>query len=265
MRASEASEKVNLIQDDSFILVYRDKRSWIVRPSDTPKLHTHLGILDTKELIGKQFGIHVKTTLGDELLVLRPTLEDMVMKFARHTQVIYPKDIGLILAKSGIHSGSYVLEAGTGSGAATAALAYIVQPQGHVYSYDVNEDFQEVARKNLQKLGLLDFVTLKSKDAKQGFDEKDAHIALIDVGDPWELVRCARESLEPSGILVSVTPTTNQAEKLVEKMKDEDFAAIDTIEILLRNLEARAGMTRPSGRMIGHTAYVTFGRKTIRA
>jgi tRNA (adenine57-N1/adenine58-N1)-methyltransferase len=260
---SETSDDVGPIQEDSYILVYRDKRRrWIVRPKETPNLHTHLGILDVKALVGKQFGIHVKTSLGDELLILKPTLEDMVMKFSRQTQVIYPKDFGLIIAKSGIHSGSRVIEAGTGSGAATAALAYIAQPDGHIYSYDINEAFQEIARKNLEKLGLLSFVTLKLKDAKEGFDEGNIDVALIDLGDPWEVVQSARRCLGPSGVIVAVTPTTNQAERLVEKMKAEDFAAIETIEVLIRNLEARAGMTRPSGRMIGHTAYITFGRKT---
>ena len=53
------------------------------------------------------------------------------------------------------------------------------------------------------------------------------------------------------------------AEKLTEKMKDEGFATVETIEVLVRNLEARLGMTRPSQFMVAHTCYVTFGRKTI--
>lgn len=252
------------ITEDSFILVYRDRRRrWIVRPADTPRLHTHLGILDCKELVGREFGTSAKTTLGDELLILRPTIEDMVMKFSRRTQVVYPKDLAMILLKCGIHSGSRVFEAGTGSGAATASMAYMAMPNGHVYSYDKNESFQSVAKKNLERLGLSQFVTFKLKDAKEGIDERDLTAALLDLGDPWELVTNVRDCLEPSGMLAAVTPTTNQAERLVEEMKSRSFVMVETIEILMRNIEARAGMTRPASVMVGHTVYVTFGRKAV--
>jgi len=255
---------VDVIGENTFILVYRDRRrKWIVRPSETPRLHTHLGILDCKALVGESFGITAKTSLNDELVILRPTIEDMILKLTRRTQVIYPKDLGMIIVKCGIHSGSMVLESGTGSGATTALLAYLVMPSGHVFSYEVREDFQENARKNLARLGLLEFVTLRLSDAKEGFQEKDADAGILDIGDPWEALPSFRRSLRPSGVMAAITPTTNQAERLVEKMKEERFVAVETIEILMRHLEARSGMTRPSNAMIGHTAYLTFGRKTL--
>jgi tRNA A58 N-methylase Trm61 len=46
-------------------------------------------------------------------------------------------------------------------------------------------------------------------------------------------------------------------------MKEEGFVSVETMEILLRHLEARVGMTRPSNVMVGHTAYLTFGRTTL--
>ncbi len=252
------------ITEDSFVLVYKDRRRrWIVRPKDSPKLHTHLGILDCRALVGREFGVRVKTTLDDDLVILQPTIEDLVLKLSRRTQVIYPKDLGMIVVKCGIHSGSRVVETGTGSGATTALLAYLVRPEGHVYTYDVNPEFQEVAKRNLERLGLQGSVTFRIGDSKLGLEERDADAGILDVGDPWEVVRPMRESLKPSGMLAVVTPTTNQAERLVEKMKEEGFVAIETMELLMRHLEARVGMTRPSNAMIGHTAYLTFGRKTV--
>jgi tRNA (adenine57-N1/adenine58-N1)-methyltransferase len=251
------------ITEDSLILVYRDRRRrWLVRPRDTPKLHTHLGILDVAALVGTGFGRTVRTTLGDDLTILKPTIEDLVMKAARKTQVIYPKDLGLIVVKLGLHSGSRVVETGTGSGATTAMVAYLVQPGGMVYTYDINPEFQEVARKNVSKLGLTDYVTFKVGDSRTGFQETDLDAAILDVGDPWEVVHSIRVGLKPSAPMAAITPTTNQAERLVAKMKEEGFVAIETVEILLRHLEARVGMTRPSNIMVGHTAYLTFGRST---
>lgn len=254
---------MEMIQETSFILVYRDRRKkWLVRPIDTPKLHTHLGILDCMSLVGKPYGIVVTTTMNDIVYVLKPTLEDIVMKFARRTQVIYPKDLAMIVIRCGVHPGSRVFEAGTGSGAATATFAALVGPGGHVYSYDVNPEFQETARKNLEKFGLMGSVTLKNKDAKQGIDEEDLDAALVDMGDPWELVSNVRKALTPSGMMAAICPTMNQAERLTLKMREEGFVNIETLEVLVRNLEARPGMTRPSQFMIAHTCYLTFGRKT---
>ncbi|MDG6901509.1 MAG: tRNA (adenine-N1)-methyltransferase [Nitrososphaerota archaeon] len=255
---------MTLIGPESYVLVYRDRRRrWLVRPKDTPKLHTHLGILDVAGLVGKDFGINVTTTMGDELTILEPTIEDLVMKLARKTQVIYPKDLGLMAVKLGVHAGSRVIETGTGSGATTALMAYLVQPTGMVYTYDLNPEFQEVAKRNIEKLGLSKFVTFTVGDSREGFKEQGMDAGILDVGDPWEVIHSMRESLKPSAPMAAVTPTTNQAEKLVAKMKEEGFVNVETLEILLRNLEARVGMTRPSNIMVGHTAYLTFGRSTV--
>jgi len=255
---------MDVIREDSFVLVYRDRRKkWLVRPADTPKLHTHLGILDCAALVGRPFGTVAYTTMNDAVYVLKPTLEDIVMKFARRTQVIYPKDLAMILMRCGIHSGSRVFEAGTGSGAATATFAYSVAPQGHVYSYDVNSGFQDVARKNLEKFGMMGCVTLVARDAKEGIAETDLDAALVDMGDPWELVANVKKALAPSGMMAAICPTMNQAERLTERMKEEGFVNVETMEVLVRNLEARVGMTRPSQFMVAHTCYVTFGRKTV--
>ena len=253
----------DIISEDSLVLVYRDRRRrWLIRPKDTPKLHTHLGILDVSALVGRGFGVTAATTLGDELTILKPTIEDLVMKASRKTQVVYPKDLGIMVVKLGIHSGSRVIETGTGSGATTALVAYLVQPAGMVYTYDINPEFQGVAKKNVEKLGLTPFVTFRLGDSRSGFQETGMDAGILDVGDPWEVVQSMKKSLKPSATMVAITPTTNQDERLVAKMKDEGFVAIETLEILLRHLEARVGMTRPSNIMVGHTAYLTFGRST---
>jgi tRNA (adenine57-N1/adenine58-N1)-methyltransferase catalytic subunit len=264
MTSVEAETPADAITQDSYVLVYRDRRrKWLIRPRDTPKLHTHLGILDVSALVGKEFGQKVTTTLGDELVILRPTIEDLVMKLSRMTQVIYPKDLGLMVVKLGVRSGSRVIETGTGSGATTALLAYLAQPQGMVYTYDLNPGFQENAKRNIAKLGLEGSVTFRLGDAKLGFEETRMDAGVLDVGDPWEVIPSMKKALKPSAPMAAVTPTTNQAERLVAKMKEEGFAAIETVEIMMRHLEARVGMTRPSNIMIGHTAYLTFGRTTL--
>jgi len=55
------------------------------------------------------------------------------MNIPHSSQIIYPKDAGLILLFGGVKPGAKVIEAGTGSAALTSILAQYVLPEGHVY------------------------------------------------------------------------------------------------------------------------------------
>jgi tRNA (adenine57-N1/adenine58-N1)-methyltransferase catalytic subunit len=69
------------------------------------------------------------------------------------------------------------------------------------------------------------------------------------------------ESLKNSGSFVAICPTFNQLEKTAIELRKDSFVDVESIEIIIRTLEAREGMTRPSSRMIAHTTYLIFGRK----
>jgi len=73
------------------------------------------------------------------------------------------------------------------------------------------------------------------------------------------------EFLKPSGTIAAICPTMNQLEKTSSTLTEYGFVFVDSLEIMLRNIEARPGKTRPSMRMIGHTTYLIFGRKTPRS
>lgn len=254
----------NYVKAGDNVLVYlTSKKKWLVRAKADEKLHTHLGYIDLGSVIGKEYGSSVETSLGERLWILKPTIVDLILKAERRTQIVYPKDLGMVVAMTGISSGAIVVEAGTGSGALTTFIANLVKPEGHVFSYEIRPEFIEIAKRNIDRAGLSNFVTIKQADAKKGFDEKDVDAVIIDVGDPWTLVRVAWEALKGGGIIASVSPTMNQVEKLVSELIDAGFVSIESLELMLRGLEARIGMTRPSMRMIGHTAYLTFARKIL--
>jgi tRNA (adenine57-N1/adenine58-N1)-methyltransferase len=248
---------------DNVVLYFTNKKKWLVRVSADEKLHTHLGYIELGSIIGKEYGASIKTSLGEKLWILKPTIIDLILKAERKTQIVYPKDLGMIAAMTGVSSGSIVVEAGTGSGVLTTFLANLIKPNGHVFSYEIRPEFIEIARRNIDRAGLADFVTIKHADAKKGFDEKNVDVVIIDVGDPWTLVRVSWMALKGGGVFASISPTMNQVEKLVAELVNAGFVNIESLELLLRNLEARTGMTRPSMRMIGHTAYLTFARKVL--
>jgi tRNA (adenine57-N1/adenine58-N1)-methyltransferase len=183
------------------------------------------------------------------------------MKSERNTQIVYPKDLGYIAIRTGIQNGSKVLEIGTGSGALTTFLASIVKPNGHVYTYDINPEFMKIAKKNLVKSKMDEYVTMTEYDIRNGISLQEFDAAIIDLGDPWTVVENVYKVLKGSGAFLAICPTMNQAEKTAISLKNNYFTDIECVEILIRNIEAREGMTRPSMRMIGHTTYLIFARK----
>jgi tRNA (adenine57-N1/adenine58-N1)-methyltransferase len=251
------------IEEGMDILLYLDdKRNYLTRVVRGERFHTHRGFIQMEEVIGKTFGQPVKTNLGHRFYILEPTVYDYLMKSSRATQILYPKDIGLILVFSAIRLGSRVVEAGTGSGALTTALANIVRPTGRVYSYDLRREFQKKASNNLQRAGLAEFVELKEGDITHKIEEKDVDAVILDLATPWKVVPVAQTALRGSGILVSFSPTIEQTIKTVSAMEECGYVDIETVECLLRRIKVKAGETRPETLMVGHTGYITRSRKT---
>jgi tRNA (adenine57-N1/adenine58-N1)-methyltransferase len=108
---------------------------------------------------------------------------------------------------------------------------------------------------------MIDFVTMNQHDPHQGVDVREADIAVVDLGDPWTVIDQVYDALKGSGAFVAICPTMNQIEKTATELKRSGFADVDSVELMIRTMEAREGMTRPSMRMIGHTTYLVFARK----
>lgn len=236
-----------------------------MRVEKDKKFHTHKGFVQLDELVGKEYGTRVLSSTGAEFVALKPILCDYIFKSLRKTQIIYPKDVALIVTFSGIGPGSRVVEAGTGTGALTSALAHYVRPSGRVYSYEIRGEFVEVALKNLERAGLADYVEIKNKDVTEGIDERDVDAVILDMATPWLVVPHAYSTLKPSGVLVSFSPTIDQVVKTVEALKEEGFVDVKTVECLLRGMQVERGRTRPQTLMTAHTGYITFARKALKA
>jgi tRNA (adenine57-N1/adenine58-N1)-methyltransferase len=198
------------------------------------KFETHRGILQHDDLIGKTWGTQVFSHIGAPFFLLQPSLADLITELPRTTQILYPKDIGFILVTMGIGPGQTVMEAGTGSGSMTTALAYAVGPEGRVISYEVKPDVQNLARKNLTRLGLDSRVDFKLRDIQEGFDETDADAFLLDVPNPYDYTSQVRTALKPGGFLCCLIPTFNQVEKTLQALRQTRFAFVEVCELLLR-------------------------------
>lgn len=225
--------------------------------------HTHKGYLKLDEIIGKEYGEPIKSSLGVTFTTLKPILTDYIMKSGRNTQIVYPKDASLIVMFSGIGPGSRIVESGTGTGALTTALAHYVGPTGKVYTYELRSEFQKNAAKNLQRSKLIDNVELKSGDITMGIKEQELDAIILDLAVPWLVIPHAFKALKPSGVLVSFSPTIDQVVRTTETLRENGFVFIETVECMMRTMQVERGKTRPQTLMTGHTGYITHARKII--
>lgn len=258
------------IKDGDRVLLYLDnRRTWLVKAgSQNNDFHTHAGIIKLSQLVGMKFGDVISSTLGEPITILKPVTLDFIMKSERRTQIVYPKDFAYISARSGLRTGSRVLECGTGSGALTSYFASLVAPDGFVHTFEERSDFYEIAKRNVEKAGLDQWVKFEnskllqanSSDPSPKIRDDMYDLVLLDTGDPWTLLEVAHKALRGSGFVFCICPTTNQLEAVASTMQSK-FVDIESVEIMLRQIEARVGKTRPSMRMIGHTCYLASGRK----
>lgn len=222
---------------------------------------THRGVLKFDDLIGKPWGSQVFSHNGSPFFLLQPSLADLINELPRTTQIMYPKDIGFILITMGIGPGHRVLEAGTGSGSMTTALAYAVGAEGRIYSYEHKPDTQNLARKNLNRFGLASRVDFKLRNIEQGFDETDADSFFLDVPNAYDYAAQVRAALKPGGYLCCLIPTFNQVEKTLHALRREKFAFIEVCELLLRFYQPEPSKLRPTDRMVAHTGFLVFARR----
>lgn len=255
-------------QPGDFVLLWSPQHKLFIRlqPELEPgrRFSTHLGDLELDELLRTPYGGRVRTHLGHEFVVLRATLVDFLLHgIERRTQIIYPKDSGYVVLKLGLEAGRRALEVGTGSGALTAVLAQAVAPTGRVYSYEREARFLETARRNLERLGLLNVVELKLKDAEGGVDEREVDAAFIDSREPWRCFPAVYEALRGGAPLGLLVPTTNQAAQALAELERAGFVDVEMLEILVRFYKPVPERLRPQDVMTGHTGYLIFARKAL--
>ena len=245
---------------DLALLISEDQKRYILRLQSGDELQTHRGVLKHADLIGIPWGQKVHTHLDTPFHIFRPTLRDLLLETKRTSQIVFPKEIGYLLLRLSIGPGSQVIEAGTGSGALTTALAWAVGSTGRVFSYDKREDMLQLARKNLEVLDLTERVTFHLHDIQQGFLETGIHSLFLDLPTPERYLKQVQEAMVNGGAFGAIVPTTNQVATLVDALKKHPFELIEICEILLRFYKPIPERIRPNDRMVAHTGYLIFAR-----
>jgi tRNA (adenine57-N1/adenine58-N1)-methyltransferase len=246
---------------DRVLLVDSKRRRHLVTLVAAGSFHTHAGIVAHDDLIGARDGTTVRTSRGQRLVAVHPTLAEFVLEMPRGAQVIYPKDLGAILISADIFPGARVLESGVGSGALTTVLLRAIGPLGHVHGYELRDDFAAKAQRNVEAyLGPDMPLTVEVRDVYDGIEVVALDRVLLDLPEPWRVVKHAATALAPGGIMLAYLPTIGQVARLREEMVDSPFGMIETYEVLHRGWHVEGQSVRPDHRMVAHTGFITHGR-----
>lgn len=258
----EVSPASELRAGEDVLLVDRKGREYLRTLTANKTIHLRSGSFVLNEIIGLPDGSVVPNSGGEPFLVLRPTYASLIPHLPRKAQVIYPKDVGLILLWGDIYPGARVLEVGTGPGALTMALLRAVGPTGHLYSYELREDFATMARSNVERFhGTASNWTLKLADIREGIAERHLDRIIIDLPEPWRLLPEAWRALRPGAVLIAYVPTVLQMKHFVDSARLQGFASVEALENLLRNWHVEGQSIRPEHRMVAHTGFVITARR----
>jgi tRNA (adenine57-N1/adenine58-N1)-methyltransferase len=251
---------------DRVLLIDNKRRRHLITLEVGGEFHSHTGVLRHDDLLGNPEGITVRTTKGARLVAVRPTLAEYVLEMPRGAQVIYPKDLGPILMLADVFPGARILESGVGSGALTMALLRSIGPTGQVIGYELRPDFADRAQRNITGL-LGDDVPLRVevRDVYDGIDEVDLDRVILDLPEPWQVVKHAESALRPGGIMLAYLPTIGQVSRLREALEDSAFGMAESLEVLQRTWHVEGQSVRPDHRMVAHTGFLTTARLLVPA
>ncbi len=249
---------------DACLLFDRKGRRYLIELIPGAEFHHHHGALPHDEIIGTEEGSTLKSSLGRNLTLLRPRLADFALKMPRGAAVVYPKDTGAILVWADIKPGNVVVEAGTGSGALTMALARAVGSAGRVITFELRDDHAKLAAKRIKGFfgEVPENVDLRIGSVEEGLAELRPDRLVLDLPEPWHSVPIAAERLAPGGIFSCYVPTVPQVQTVREALDDTgSFLDIMTFEMMMREWTVGGRSVRPNHRMIGHTGFITVARK----
>ncbi len=246
-----------IAQGDFVLLRAAGGREYFASVRDE-KLHTDLGTVELKQLEGLDWGAMVESHLGKPFTVLKPRAPDFFKHIKRTGAPMMPKDIGVIMAYTGVCPTDVILDAGTGSGVLAVYLGTIAK---RVVTYEINEQFANVARKNVAHAGLSN-VEVRHGDIRQEINsiEGPFDVVTLDLQEAASIVKEAKRILRPGGFLAAYSPFFEQAIEVRAAVESEVFGEFSTILVNEHELEVGKRGTRPSTR-VGHTGFITIARK----
>jgi len=216
--------------------------------------HTSSGVIKKADL--KKTGI-VESNKRKKFHLITPTFTDLWENLKRGPQVMIQKDIGLVLAKTGVNRDFKIVDAGGGSGSLCLSLANVAK---EITAYEINPEHYDVIQKNIKLFGIKN-LTLKQDNVYNGIKEKELDLITLDLPEPWQVIEHAEKALKTGGFLVVYLPNLNQVKLFIDSCRRSKIKVTETVELIERKWKIEDRIMRPEFQMLGHTGFLTFCRK----
>jgi tRNA (adenine57-N1/adenine58-N1)-methyltransferase len=241
-----------MIEEGERLLLVSEDREYFVKAGEG-KFSTDRGMIDLGALAGMNSGDEIRTHLDVPFRVLRPRPTDFFVHAKRSGAPMLPKDIGIVIAYTGMNHEDSVLDAGTGSGVAAIYFGNIAR---EVKTYEVRPEFARLAAKNVENARLKN-VEVVAADMLEATGEFD--VVHLDLTITPAHVEHAFSLLRPGGYLACYTPFLEHTFVALDAATPL-FRDVHCYECMERELTRSARGTRPSTR-VAHSGYITIARK----
>jgi len=247
-------------EEQQVLVLTKDYKKFLI--TKDKDFHMHQGVIKKSDL-AKQGKI--KTSLGYECYVIKPSFSDIYWKIKRKAQIIYPKDFGAIISQIMPQKDWIVVNAGTGSASLDIMLSPYVKK---IYSFDTREDHLKIAKHNITRLGIKNVIINKADiyDYNQikKFLKSKVDLFVLDVPEPWRAIDTAKYIVKVGGFIVIYNPCITQIMNFINTIQGlEEFIHIKTIECLHRHWIIDGKRVRPEMLSMRHTGFLSFVRKVM--
>ena len=255
--------KVSL--DNTVVVLKNNKHKHLAVLKDDQEFVSQNGVIKFNDI--RELPSTVTSSKNHEYYVYIPSFDEFILLMKRGPQIIYPKDIGAILIAGNISKNSNILEIGTGSGALTLYLNLILDKKSQLFTLDENEKNQRRAQKTIERFvasskinNLVDVNYINSKLSAFAFNDLADKVDTIitDIPEPWEFF--LKNEIKQNLNWVSYLPSISQVEKIVTKLRENNFVNIKITETLNREWIVDKKIVRPKNEMVGHTGFVVGAR-----
>ncbi|MDY6821837.1 MAG: hypothetical protein SVN78_09485, partial [Deferribacterota bacterium] len=253
----------NFRENDFVVLIDNKGKRKLLKLAKNRCYFTHKGRIEHNNIIGKPKGSLVYSDKNVSYCVFGVTYNDYVLGLKRKAQIIYPKDIAILLQWGDVYSGLNILEAGLGMGALSIALLRALADRGRLVTYEIREDFIDEGKKNIinffgEEKAIHEVV---HGDIYQGFTCIYDRV-FLDVPEPWHVLPYLEKGLVEGGIVMAYIPTILQVKSYVDRLNElECFRDLDIFENIRRPWQVEDLSVRPKTWIYNHSAFIVFARK----
>lgn len=185
------------------------------------------GILKTKEVVRALLTVPREEFLPSEVKKYSYVDTPLPIGYGQTTSAIHMTT--MFCEYSGMKVGQKILEVGGGCGYMSCVYAEVVAPGdmprgrwGHVWSVEIVKELAELAKRNIERTGYSDRVTMIHGDASEGLPEHALYDIIIVTSAAPDVPKPMVDQLAPEGVLLIPVGGPHLYQELLRVRRSKD-------------------------------------------